>query len=296
MSQSWTKERVLDEIRGLHKREGRLSSRYVQQYHTSIWSAGCTHFGNWGKAVKAAGFEYDSMRAIRKARKWSKGLVIVEIKKRHKAGLPLNMLAIQKEDSGLYQATHKLFGDGGWDNALRLAGIDPTDVTLTIKWKKEVVIAEIKSLALLGMPLYYRYLVLNGYERLAVAGRKRFGSWKKAIEAAGLDYKEIVAVQRGYWKPETILAEIKKLKRSGIRLSLKSMRQHLRSDLITVAIRSFGSWGQAVEAAGINYRDHCLIWSSKAWLRNMNQVDVTKLGRKVDDLIHLEKTRKRRKR
>jgi hypothetical protein len=82
--------------------------------------------------------------------------------------------------------------------------------------------------------------------------RHRFGSWRKAIEAAGLNYDEVV--QRQKWTPEKIIAEIKRLYMEGKDLSITAM-QRSYPNLVAIAQspRYFGSWRAAVEAAGLDY-------------------------------------------
>jgi hypothetical protein len=296
MTQSWTKQKVLDGIQALHKRKARMNSTYMQTHNLPLWGAAQKRFGNWRKAVEAAGIDYTEVMVNKHYRKWSKIAVITEIKRRHKEGLPLNMVAIQKEDSGLYFAIRKYFGESGLRVALIRSGIDPNEVTLRVKWKKGVIVGEIKRLFLEGTPLSFNFLRSNGHEQLVIAARKRFGSWRKAIEAAGLDYWKVPVIKRGYWDRRKILAEIRRLNRSGVRLSSHSI-QYKNGSLFTAAQRKFGSWSQAVYAAGIDYLKHSHVWSSRAWLRKLSQAEVVELERRADALneLHLKHKGRRRR-
>lgn len=83
------------------------------------------------------------------------------------------------------------------------------------------------------------------------AAVRYFGSWKKAVEQAGFDYRgALVRRSPGYWSEELVTNEIKKLpqKKSSF------VRQNHRA-LYSAAIRLFASWKQAVESAGFSYED-----------------------------------------
>ena len=54
----WNKPRVIDEILKLDK----LHSTYVKTTNNALWKAAVRYFDSWGKAVEAAGFDYDDIR------------------------------------------------------------------------------------------------------------------------------------------------------------------------------------------------------------------------------------------
>mgnify|MGYP000145867590 CR=1 FL=1 len=51
---------------------------------------------------------------------------------------------------------------------------------------------------------------------LYLAGRRLFGSWKKAVEAAGFDYEAVTGVRR--WTPEKVIRRVKQLAAEGVPL------------------------------------------------------------------------------
>lgn len=285
----WTKERVVAKIREVYQKEGKLNSNFAQTQHAALYQRALHRFGNWGQAVEAAGFDYQSLKVRKRFRWWSKASIIAELKRRKKNRLPLSGLAVSREDPGLYHAAKRYFGLQGWDKALQKIGLSSMMVLASRIWTGEKIIREIHLLFQAKSPLNISYLTKNGYASLVGGGVKWFGSWKKAIEAAGFDYEQIRAVRSAYWKPEVIIREIKRLNRLGIRLSSKAT-QLTRADLFGAAVTHFGSWSQAVEAAGISYTDHSLVWSTKAWLRKLTPEHVTVLGRRA---VSLAKRRRR---
>ena len=126
----------------------------------------------------------------------------------------------------------------------------------------------IKERARKEEPLYSFYLMKNGLGGLTAAGRRIFGSWKEAVEAAGLNYESVRAVRHNYWTESTVIDGIKDYAAIGNKLSLKSTQKE-RADLIGGAIKCFGSWDRAVTAAGFDYREHCKVRSTKFWLNQL---------------------------
>lgn len=290
MRQSWTKEKVRDAILGLHRKTGKANSNFVQVNHPILYQAALRHFGSWPKAVEAAGLEYSVVRVNKPFRRWSKKAIVAELKHRQREGLALNQRAVSQDDDSFYRAARRHFGLGGWDKALRMIGLSSRAVVPPRTWTKQQVLAKVHELCRAGVPLNCASLIKGDHRKLYCAGRKWFGSWRKTIEAAGYDYNKIQAVRANYWTPQIVIKEIKQLEKSGIRLSLKAIRE-TRNDLLSAAITRFGSWGQAVEAAGISYQAHCLKWSTKAFLRKLSAADVERLKGKAETLAKKRKVR-----
>jgi hypothetical protein len=98
------------------------------------------------------------------------------------------------------------------------------------------------------------------------AARAHFGSWKQALEAVGVDYNEIRITQR--WTNEMILKKIKQMDAEGQDLNCARNKKE-NSKLFWVAQDRFGSWGNAVVAAGVNYEKHRShrVWSKERIFR-----------------------------
>ncbi len=98
-------------------------------------------------------------------------------------------------------------------------------------------------------PLNSHYFSTH-YPSVYAAAERIFGSWKAAIESAGLDYRKI----RKYriWTRSGVLQTIKQMKKAGKSLSCQTV-QNSDKPLYMAAIHRFQSWSQAVRAAGIDY-------------------------------------------
>jgi hypothetical protein len=249
----WSRERIIEEIRKLHEQGIPLNMASVRKVFSSLVATACSrrYFGSWRAAVEAAGFNYDEVMQVKK---WTKERVIEEIKRLHQSGEDLRPSAVARISQTLLMAARKFFG--GWREAVIAAGIDYDSYIKEFKENqverdKQFIIEEIRRLYREG-----RIDELSGAWRYHLTlfrkARHRFGSWRKAIEAAGLNYDEVV--QRQKWTPEKIIAEIKRLYMEGKDLSITAM-QRSYPNLVAIAQspRYFGSWRAAVEAAGLDY-------------------------------------------
>jgi hypothetical protein len=279
----WTKEQIVAQVKELYQKEGKINSNFAQTCHRNLYQRALYQFGTWKATVEAAGFDYQNVMVRKRFRSWTKAAIVAEIKRRMQNQLPLNGQAVARDDPGLYHAATRHFGKGGWDKALRKIGLSSDAIFIKRVWTDKKVVDELRALHQAGTPLYGYYLVKNGYESLFRGAIKRFGSWKKAVEAAGFNYEAVRKVRMNYWNKKRVIQEIQRLEKLGIRLSSSAIRR-TRCDLLGAGIVNFGSWCEAVEAAGINYQEHLLVWSTKAWLRKLSRADVKNLQRKAKKL------------
>ena len=250
MTQAWSKRRVMSEILHLESRGENLSYGHVSEKHSKLFGAGKNWFGSWKNAVLAAGIDYESHLPHLV---WSEERIINAIKKRVSQGKAINSAAVVKDDNKLTQAARQYFGT--WTEAVGAAGFDyqnyaPKPVR---KWNRETVKEAIRKRYKEGMNLNMK-AIRKEDSGLMSAGTKSFGSWKSAIEAAGIDYAEISLIP--IWTKEKVLKNVKQLKASGADLiSTKVAAEHDR--LFWWAVHFFGGWEKAVRAAGItNYNDY----------------------------------------
>ena len=90
-----------------------------------------------------------------------------------------------------------------------------------------------------------------------------FGSWRAAIGAAGQDYGGIRKRRPpGFWTGDRISQDILNLTDRSSSVIRKD-----RADLYSAALRIYGSWQKAVEAAGFNYSQILRGWVAADALR-----------------------------
>lgn len=207
----------------------------------------------------------------RKNRKWTAEDVVTEIKQWHQQGKPLYSHYVRKNFQELLAAGIRYHGS--WRTAVETAGIDYDGIRRYNRWTKDRIVKTIQNLHAQGVDLSFRSMMLSKYNSMVYAAirPKHFGSWKEALVAAGLAPEEIYRYRS--WDDETILEEIRRLKSEGMDISSKTMDE-MANPLIATARRRFGSWGIAVEKAGIDYASirRRRRWTREEIIRELQQL------------------------
>jgi len=175
-------------------------------------------------------------------RNWNEQLVTAEIRSWHEAGKPLYSHYMRQNYQELLAAGIRYFGT--WRAAIESASIPYDSVRKYRDWSKERIIETIKRLEKDGVDLSFRSMMLSKYAPMVYASIRpnHFGSWKDALTAAGLAPEEIYRYRS--WDDESIISEIRRLKKEGADLSSKKMDE-TSNPLIATARRRFGNWGRA---------------------------------------------------
>lgn len=182
---------------------------------------------------------------------------------------------------GLHDAAKRYFGN--WTTALRVAGLKYESHCY---WDKQVVINCIQELHQYGVSLRFTELSFDSSNRyykilskhsgkdssgsaLVNAGRRHFGTWKAAVEAAGIEYPQYIRPPAVKWKKSDIVkaillvskiyedlrvvhlwgAEYKNFKvliaeHFGRELSARKLYKNSKDE--------FGSWRKAIELSGLD--------------------------------------------
>lgn len=218
---------------------------------SSLVNAGVGRWKNWTAAL--AHFGYDPALERRERAFWTRERIVAGIVACATAGWELWAAAMEENrapvpgigrtGSGLYQAAMKLFDS--WDDALRAAGQDPAIIKQRAGpefWTPERATKAIAGLHALGVDLAggaisrdsseaTRSLIglLLGFPTSGASlyqeARRFFGSWPKAIRAAGLDPGEVCHYWK--WKPEDIRAAIRLLDAEGVALNAWAIQRDL---------------------------------------------------------------------
>lgn len=184
-------------------------------------------------------------------RKWSKQSIAAEIVRMHNAGNDLNYASIAQEHVALLRAATRYFGS--WRSAVEYSGLNYEDIRKYKMWNRERILSRIRELHAKGVDLSWRHISTVVDPQLAAAAtkRKHFGSWRSAIQAAGLNYSDIRRYRE--WDEEAVIHRLRELHEQGRDLNAKSVEQY-DITLITAARRRFDSWHRALEAAGLDYK------------------------------------------
>lgn len=185
--------------------------------------------------------------------KWTREQIIRQILRRESAGRPLSTGGVDGVEHTLYQAGSRIFGS--WRNAVKAAGIHPDRALAHDRWPPSRILAMIRTLARRRRAIRKAEL-RHRYDCLVAAARRTFGSWPKAIIAAGVDpAKFLHAVP---WTRERIIETV--LTRALKNEPLASGRVHPKS-LVEAANRIFGNWSQALAAAGLDPQRYVGKWN-----------------------------------
>jgi hypothetical protein len=177
--------------------------------------------------------------------------------------------------SGMVTTSYKPDYFGSWRQAIRAAGFEPKDVCRRRrKWTQERVVERIRELHAAGEDLSHSAAKRNHQYLVVVAISPRFfGNWRHAVEAAGISYGEVS--KHEYWDRERVVARIQELHAAGQSLSHEEAKRH-HGALVSAASspRYFGSWGSAVQAAGIDYDSVRKInrWTRESILATIREV------------------------
>ncbi len=154
---------------------------------------------------------------------------------------------------GMVAAAYRPELFGGWKRAIESAGLDPKNVCRRRrKWTAQRIAQRIRELHEQGADLSHSAAKKSHQYLVTVAcSADCFGSWRAAIEAAGLSYEDVS--KHRSWSRESILSEIKRLHQAGEPLSYRQARRE-HGALVAAAStgRYFGSWAAALRAAGVN--------------------------------------------
>src|SRR4028119_1559821 len=121
-----------------------------------------------------------------------------------------------------------------------------------LRWTRTHIIDEIRRLHRDGAALNYSSAEKH-YPNLVHAAARHFGTWRRAVEEAGVDYDTVRKYQR--WGPDRIVKRIRELHAAGHDLSWRVVSSEVDPPLAFAAIspKGFGSWHAAVTAAGLNH-------------------------------------------
>ena len=243
-NRNWSKEIIVQEIQRLQGEGVPLYSHHMRKTYQELLAAGMRHFGGWKEAVRQAGFCYEE---VRRYRKWTNESIQETIQKLYSEGVDLSFRSMMLSTyAPMVYASIRAQHFGSWRNALQAAGLPSEEIYRYRSWDDQVIINEIQKLHQKGTDLSSKKMDDSSNTLIATA-RRRFGTWEKAIQDAGLDYSTIRRRQR--WSAEMILEKMRPLLEQNPKMRGSDVKA--QNPALFAAIckpRFFGNWKKALRA------------------------------------------------
>jgi hypothetical protein len=247
----WTSDNIISELTRLRLVGEDIRPRALHEKHSGLLDSGERIIGSSRKMYKAAGIEPTELGM---PIQWNQEKVVQCIKDRYQAGKDMDQTTARREFKELAVAAKAYFG--GWYSALKAAGIEPDKYRLKKPdgyWTKEMVgkaiLQRLDSGQHMSLPE-----VRGSDPRLLSAANAAFGHWYGALKAVGIDESKFrVITPMGYWSSDRVLKEIREIYNSGVRPTYLNAKSNYPL-LFNAAVREYGSWYPAIEAAGIESR------------------------------------------
>lgn len=181
--------------------------------------------------------------------RWSKDEIAMEIRGLYLDGEELNYTSVERNHLALLRAACRYFGS--WKDAVEFSGLDYSKIRKYKAWTKTKIIDRIQELQRQEVDLSWRNVSTKVDPALAAAAVRanRFGSWKVALEAAGLDYDEIRRYRE--WDETLVIGEVRGLHEAGEALNSRDVQENT-PPLFHAARRRFDNWDSTLEAAGLD--------------------------------------------
>jgi hypothetical protein len=184
---------------------------------------------------------------------WDKTEILQTLKKLHREGKDLSYARLGKRMQPLLSAAAYHFGS--YRAALEKAGIDYGEVVRRPRWTKPQIIRLIKEAKRAGSDLHWSAVTKRrdelGRAAFASLQERLFGSWDRALHAAGLDADEISQYRK--WGKDSIVFDLRERYRDGEALNSGTVQKE-DPGLHAAAVRHFGGYEAALRAAKVDPR------------------------------------------
>jgi hypothetical protein len=198
--------------------------------------------------VDAAGQPYIERVRVRPPRTWDRKRVRRELKELQREGSGLWERRVRQQRPYLPRAAKQLFGS--YRAAAKAAGIAPAAIKpppFRI-WSPENILQRLKQIEAASAPLYTSNMA-TAHPGLYRAAIRTFGSYRKALQTAGISYPP---PKLRHWSEQLLLKFLRDLHRGNADLRFAAVRKRYLP-LYQAAKHYFGSYINAVRVAGIDY-------------------------------------------
>ena len=182
---------------------------------------------------------------------WDKPTILASLKKLHKQGADLSYNALARQQQSLVSAAAYHFGS--YRSAVEKAGVDYAGIVRRPRWTKAGIVKLIKEAAKASQPLHWSAITKRrdelGKAAFASLQPRLFGSWDRALHAAGLDAEDVNRYRK--WTRESVASRLRARNRDAGAMNSGAVQ---RDDpgLHAAAVRHFAGYDQALRAAKLD--------------------------------------------
>lgn len=246
-----TREEIIRQLVHRDVEQLGLTEEIVRTEDVALHKSACDHFGTWETALTYAGV---NLRRLDSRKEYTSDRVLQAIRTLCSSGYDLSTTHNMKRDRRLYEAARQHFGT--WRSALVATGINLEHafaVRPPRKIDKQKLLKTIRQKHKSGETLVWTNVCLEN-RALASAGKRAFGSWRRALIAAGIEPKLHYNHGRKEWDQQRVIACLRKRQQEGKSLKCADVRRE-QSGLANAAYRYFGNWTSAIREAEVEF-DH----------------------------------------
>lgn len=182
---------------------------------------------------------------------WTRDEILKALKRLHKSNADMSYNALAGKKQSLVSAAAYHFGS--YRKAVERAGIDYADVARRPRWTRPMIITLIKDARRDGGDLHWSAVTKRrdelGKAAFASLQQRLFGSWDRALHAAGLDADEINRYRK--WDKTTIIWELRTRHRDHEPLNSGAIQRE-DPGLHAASVRHFGAYDEALRAAKLD--------------------------------------------
>jgi len=186
---------------------------------------------------------------------WDKDQILRELRRLFKKGETLSYNALAAKKQKLVSAAAYHFGS--YRNAVQQAGIEYADVLRRPRWTKQNIIQLIKTAKRKGIDLHWAAVTKRrdelGKAAFAAIQPRLFGSWDRALHAAGLDAED-VSIYRT-WDKASVAFDLRARAAGGDAMNSGALQKD-DPGLHAAAVRYFGKYDAALRAAKLDPAKH----------------------------------------
>jgi hypothetical protein len=221
-------------IRKLYGSDHNVLAGYLQDKYGHLYEQGVWIFGDWDKALCAAGFDPDTMR---ERSLWDEEKIIDTVRSMHKKQLPLYAAYVMDNHHKLFSAALRQFGS--WPKALVAAGVTKKPRTKRLYRGRASLLNALSD----GLG---QHTVEDVPQNLKLEAAHYFGSLEKAMAVLKKQGDRLPG-----WNKRKVMTVLSRMHHSKQSLAYATARREHMA-LVSAAEAHFGSWGKALYAAGID--------------------------------------------